>query len=82
MKTFFGFLCFVLLAQGVGGLLHELTGGRFRLWSLVARLDAFDGYEIYVSVILVVAGLAMGAAADAAGRGAVPLSADQEGKGR
>ncbi|MET9479481.1 hypothetical protein [Streptomyces sp. NPDC006638] len=81
MKTFFGFLCFVLLAQGVGGLLYELTGGWFRLWSLVARFDVFDGYEIYVSVVLIVAGVAMGAVAEAVEGRVAPSSGDQEGKG-
>nr|WP_202533256.1 hypothetical protein [Streptomyces sp. SID3212] len=70
-----------MLAQGVGGLLYELTGGWFRLWSLVARFDVFDGYEIYVSVVLIVAGVAMGAAAEAVERSAAPASRDQEGKG-
>ncbi|MFJ8001784.1 hypothetical protein ACIQ7D_32570 [Streptomyces sp. NPDC096310] len=68
MKTFLGFLCFVLLSQGVGGLLYELTDGWFRLWSFVSRVSFFDGYEIYVSVVLVVAGAAMGAAAGAVTR--------------
>ncbi|MFD5029120.1 hypothetical protein ACFVWX_08920 [Streptomyces sp. NPDC058220] len=66
MKTFFGILCFVLLSQGVGGLLHEWTGGWFEVWTLVARIGFFDGYEIYVCVVLIVAGLAMGAASEAA----------------
>jgi hypothetical protein len=69
VKSFLGFLCFVLLSQGVGGLLYELTGGWFRLWSVVARFGVFDGYEIYVSVVLIVAGVAMGAASDAVERG-------------
>ncbi|MFE3740251.1 hypothetical protein [Streptomyces sp. NPDC059134] len=68
MKTFLGLLCFVLLSQGVGGLLYELTDGWFQLWSFVSRADFFDGYEIYVSVVLIVAGGAMGAAAGAATR--------------
>ncbi|MFE2035308.1 hypothetical protein [Streptomyces scopuliridis] len=66
MKTVCGILCFLLLSQGVGGLLHEWTDGWFELWSVVARMSYFDGYEIYVSVVLIVAGLAMGAATESA----------------
>ncbi|MFE3830818.1 hypothetical protein [Streptomyces sp. NPDC059092] len=68
MKTFLGFLCFVLLSQGVGGLLYELTDGWFRLWSVVSRTSFFDGYEIYVSVVMIIAGGAMGAASAAVTR--------------
>ncbi|MFD7091873.1 hypothetical protein ACIQAD_16035 [Streptomyces sp. NPDC088551] len=50
----------------MGGLLHEWTDGWFELWSLVARMSYFDGYEIYVSLVLIVAGLGMGAAAESA----------------
>ncbi|MFD5752696.1 hypothetical protein [Streptomyces sp. NPDC127033] len=69
MKTFLGFLCFLLLSQGVGGLLYHMTEGSFRLWSLVARTSLFEGYEIYVSVVLIVAGLGMGAATAAVKKG-------------
>ncbi|AXG82065.1 hypothetical protein [Streptomyces paludis] len=65
MKTFLGFLSFLLLSQGVGGVLYELTGGWFRLWSVVSRNDLFDGYETAVSIALIVAGIAVGAAASA-----------------
>ncbi|MEE1798496.1 hypothetical protein ACIQVO_01500 [Streptomyces sp. NPDC101062] len=68
MKTFLGFLCFVLLSQGVGGLLYELTDGWFQPWSVVSRMGFFDGYEIYVSVVLLVAGGALGAASAAVTR--------------
>ncbi|MER8001412.1 MULTISPECIES: hypothetical protein [unclassified Streptomyces] len=69
MKTFLGILCFILLSQGVGGLLHEWTDGWFDLWSLVARVSFFDGYEVYVCAVLIVAGLAMGAATGASKEG-------------
>ncbi|MEW1718075.1 hypothetical protein [Streptomyces sp. NPDC093109] len=65
MKTFLGFLSFLLLSQGVGGVLYELTGGWFRLWSVVFRNGLFDGYELAVSAVLIVAGVAVGAAASA-----------------
>ncbi|WP_344631785.1 hypothetical protein [Streptomyces glaucosporus] len=66
MKTLLGFLAFVLLAQGAGGLLHEVSG-RFELWGLVHRVGFLDGYEVYASVVLIVLGLAVGAASEKAG---------------
>ncbi|WP_432069565.1 hypothetical protein [Streptomyces sp. AA1529] len=68
MKNFLGFVSFVLLAQGVGGILHEVTGGRFKLWTVVQRIGFLDGYEVYACVLLLVLGVAVGAASDAVGR--------------
>ncbi|MBO8194984.1 hypothetical protein ITI46_25500 [Streptomyces oryzae] len=68
MKNFLGFVSFLLIAQGVGGILHELTGGRFHLWTLVHRLGFLDGYEIYACILLIVLGAAVGAASDAVKR--------------
>lgn len=67
MKGFLGFLCFVLLTQGAGGLVYELTDGWFRVWALTHRIDALDGYQIYVSIALILLGLAVGAASERAG---------------
>jgi hypothetical protein len=68
MKGFLGFLGFVLLSQGIGGIAYQLTGGWFRLWALTYRIGFLDGYEIYVCVLLVVLGVAVCRAAEAAGK--------------
>jgi hypothetical protein len=62
MKQFLGFLGFIALMQGSGGLVYELTG-KLR-WGVVQRWSALDGYEIYVSVTLIVLAVALFAAAD------------------
>lgn len=74
MKNFLGFVCFVLLTQGLGGLAHELTGGWFDLWALTHRIGFLDGYEIYASIVLIVLALAVGAATESvqSGRGDQP----------
>ncbi|MEU9099814.1 hypothetical protein [Streptomyces sp. NPDC048361] len=48
----------VLLLQGVGGLLHEWTGW-FSLWTLVHRSGALAGHEVFASIVLAVAGVAV-----------------------
>ncbi|MCT2591486.1 hypothetical protein LHJ74_16515 [Streptomyces sp. N2-109] len=63
MKSLLGFLSFILISQGLGGLLHELTGGAFHLWGLVHKTAFLEGFEIYVSLLLVVLGVAVGTAA-------------------
>jgi hypothetical protein len=68
MKGFLGFLGFVLLSQGVGGIVYELTGGWFRVWALVHRIGFLDGYEVYVCVLLLVLGLAVCVAAESVGK--------------
>lgn len=62
MKSLLGFLCFILVSQGIGGLLHTFTGGSFDLWALTHRIGFLDGYEVYVSGVLLVLGVAVGAA--------------------
>ncbi|GGZ79249.1 hypothetical protein [Streptomyces bluensis] len=61
MKQFLEFLGFIALVQGSGGLVYELTG-KLR-WGIVQRWSALDGYEIYVSIALIVLALALFAAA-------------------
>lgn len=63
MKSLLGFVSFLLLSQGVGGLLYELTDGAFHLWALVHKISFLDGFEIYASILLLVLGLAVGGAA-------------------
>ena len=64
MKSFLGLLCFLLLTQGAGGLVYELTDGWFRLWALTHRIGFLDGYQVYVDISLILLGLAVGAAGD------------------
>ncbi|AXK31931.1 hypothetical protein DVA86_03995 [Streptomyces armeniacus] len=64
MKSLLGALCFVLVSQGVGGLLHTFTDGSFDLWALTHRIGFLDGYEVYASTVLLVLGVAVGAAAE------------------
>jgi hypothetical protein len=59
MKGLLGILVFVLLSQGIGGLVHEFTDGRWRVWALVHRIHFLDGFEVYVCVGLVVLGIAV-----------------------
>lgn len=68
MKNLLGFLCFALLAQGIGGVLYELTDGGFRLWNLTHRMDVLAGYELFASIALIVLGLALGGAVSSARR--------------
>ena len=63
MKSFLGFVCCVLLAQGAGGLAYEWTGW-FDKWALTHRIGFLDGYHVYVDVLMIVLGLAAGAASD------------------
>ncbi|MBO8186864.1 hypothetical protein [Streptomyces spirodelae] len=66
MKKFLGFVSFVLILQGGGGLLHELSGDRLHLpWTVLQHFGFLDGYEIYACVLLIVLGVAVGAASDA-----------------
>ncbi|MFG1878924.1 hypothetical protein ACGFIV_29170 [Sphaerisporangium sp. NPDC049003] len=58
-----GLLCFVLVVGGVSGLLHEWFGW-IRFMGFL-RFLAPDGYEIYSYVVMIVLGLAIGAAGDA-----------------
>lgn len=67
MRKLLGFLGFIALVQGLGGLAHEFTG-RLR-WGFVHRWGVFEGYEIYVSVALVVLAVALFAAAESRGSG-------------
>ncbi|MDX3311286.1 hypothetical protein ACWGH3_28650 [Streptomyces sp. NPDC054884] len=64
MKELLGLLGFFVLVQGVLGLLHE-----FAHWhvGLVQRIGFLDGYEVYVSVALLVLAFALFAAAESRG---------------
>ncbi|MEU4835510.1 hypothetical protein [Streptosporangium sp. NPDC023615] len=66
LAALFGLLCFVLVVGGVSGLLHEWLGW-IHFMGFV-RFLAPDGYEIYSYVIMIVLGLALGAAGRAVTR--------------
>ncbi|MER5650449.1 hypothetical protein [Streptosporangium sp. NPDC002524] len=61
-----GLVCFILVVGGASGLLHEWLG-----WIHFMGFVRFlvpGGYEIYSYVIMIVLGLAVGAAGDAVTR--------------
>ncbi|MFI6473044.1 hypothetical protein ACIBL5_22630 [Streptomyces sp. NPDC050516] len=58
MRKFLEVAGFLLLVQGIGGLVHEWTGW-FSLWTLVHRPDALAGHEVFASIVLAVAGVAV-----------------------
>ncbi|MER5305688.1 hypothetical protein ABT039_40345 [Streptomyces lasiicapitis] len=63
MKQLLEFLGVILLIQGAVGLTHELTGW-LRGWGAVQHLPFADGYELYLSIALVVLAFAVFAAAE------------------
>lgn len=66
MKNLLGFVSFVLIAQGVGGIVHHFSGW-FEKWGLVHRIGFLDGYELFAACTLIVLGLAVGGASDKLG---------------
>ncbi|MFD6972073.1 hypothetical protein [Streptomyces sp. NPDC059979] len=62
LTTVTGLLSFVLIVGGASGLLHEWLGW-IHFMGFV-RFLAPDGYEIYSYVVMVVLGVAVGAAGD------------------
>ncbi|MFF3698125.1 hypothetical protein [Streptomyces sp. NPDC002221] len=63
MRKFLEVAGFLLLVQGIGGLVHEWTGW-FDLWTVVHRPDALEGHEVFASIVLAVAGVAVLIASD------------------
>ncbi|MDT0268716.1 hypothetical protein RM844_20730 [Streptomyces sp. DSM 44915] len=63
MDRILGFLAFVLLAQGAGGLVHYFWDW-FDVWTVVHRIGFLDGYEVFTCVVLLVLGLAVGSLAE------------------
>ncbi|MEU8378616.1 hypothetical protein [Streptosporangium sp. NPDC048865] len=61
-----GFICFVLVAGGVSGLLREWFDW-FHFMGFV-RFLVPGGYEVYSYVIMIVLGLVVGVAGDAVAR--------------
>ncbi|MFI9203608.1 hypothetical protein [Streptomyces sp. NPDC053048] len=67
LKSLLGFVSFMLIAGGISCLLHEWLGW-FRLFGFL-RFLAPDGYEVYSYVVMVVLGIAVGAASESLTRG-------------
>ncbi|WP_030667510.1 hypothetical protein [Streptomyces sp. NRRL B-1347] len=63
MKQLLEGIGLVLLVQGVAGLVHEFTGW-LGGWGVVQHLGFADGYELYLSIALVVLAFALFAAAE------------------
>ncbi|MBV1949532.1 hypothetical protein [Streptomyces sp. BV129] len=65
MKGTLGFISFTLIVGGLQGLVHEAFGKWIPLMGFMKHLY-IDSYEIYISIALIVLGIAVGAAARAA----------------
>ncbi|MFI8929998.1 hypothetical protein ACIG3E_20240 [Streptomyces sp. NPDC053474] len=63
MKKLLEGIGFLLLVQGAAGLVHEFTGWA-RGWGVIQHLGFADGYELYLSIALVVLAVALFAAAE------------------
>ncbi|KAB8162962.1 hypothetical protein FH609_004365 [Streptomyces sp. 3MP-14] len=63
MSKLLGLLCFLLLSQGLGGLVHYFWDW-FEVWTLVHRIGFLDGYEVFASVVLLVLGVLVGGVAE------------------
>lgn len=63
MKQLLGFIAFLMIAWGAGGIAHHFFDW-FTLWSVVHRIGFLDGYEVFASIVLIVLGVAVGAASD------------------
>ncbi|GGA75447.1 MULTISPECIES: hypothetical protein [Bacillaceae] len=55
MKEIISGISLLLLIQGVGGLINHLTNGG-KSWFLVNYIEAFQGWEIVIDILLIVIG--------------------------
>ncbi|MFG3197844.1 hypothetical protein ACGFYT_17065 [Streptomyces sp. NPDC048208] len=62
MKGILGFISFTLVVGGLQGIVHEVFGKWIPLMGFTKHLY-IDGYEIYISIALIVLGIAVGTAA-------------------
>ncbi|MFI9582992.1 hypothetical protein ACIHCQ_14360 [Streptomyces sp. NPDC052236] len=62
MKGTLGFISFTFIVGGLQGIVHEAFGKWIPLMGFMKHLYA-DGYEIYISIALIVLGIAVGTAA-------------------
>ncbi|MET9544360.1 MULTISPECIES: hypothetical protein [unclassified Streptomyces] len=63
MKRLLEFLGFLLLVQGAGGVVHDLTDERYG-WGLLRRFGFLESYELYASITMIVLAVALFAAAE------------------
>lgn len=61
MKEMISGISLLFLIQGVGGLINHLTNGS-KSWFLVNYIEAFQGFEIVMDIVLIVIGGIIGLA--------------------
>ncbi|MFE7122593.1 hypothetical protein [Streptomyces sp. NPDC057617] len=61
MKGILGFISFTFIIGGLQGIVHEAFGTWIPLMGFMRHLYV-DGYEIYISIALIVLGIAVGTA--------------------
>ena len=59
MKEIISGMSLLFLIQGVGGLINHLTNGG-KSWFLVNYIDAFQGWEIAIDILLIAIGGVIG----------------------
>lgn len=59
MKELISGLSLLFLIQGVGGLINHLTNGS-KSWFIVNYIDAFQGMEIVMNLVLIIIGVIIG----------------------
>ncbi|AXI74828.1 hypothetical protein ACFWGE_09215 [Streptomyces bacillaris] len=64
MKKLIEAVGFIILLQGIGGLVYEWTGW-LRLWTPARHMDFFGDRALFVSIVLIVTGFAIMIAPDA-----------------
>ncbi|MGV9252356.1 hypothetical protein [Streptomyces sp. NPDC003697] len=62
MKGILGFISFTFIVGGLQGIVHEAFGKWIPLMGFTKHLYV-DGYELYISIALIVLGIAVGTAA-------------------
>lgn len=55
MKEILNGLSLLFLIQGIGGLINHLTNGG-KSWFLVNYISAFQGWEIFLDILLILIG--------------------------
>lgn len=61
MKEIISGLSLLFLIQGVGGLINYLTNGS-KSWFIVNYIEAFQGLEIIMNLLLIIVGVLIGLA--------------------
>ncbi|PWI06603.1 hypothetical protein DIZ27_32620 [Streptomyces sp. NWU339] len=61
MKGILGFISFTFIFGGLQGIVHEAFGKWIPLMGFMKHLYV-DGYEIYISIALIILGIAVGTA--------------------